>query len=65
MKTSLEEYARLHPVDLTDKDRRIMDLESKLIVDSIDAPAWVRRWNRDHNAPILAEITRLRMEETP
>ena len=57
---SLWEYAEKYPCELSETDRKIGELEAQLLEDDRNDPAWVRRSNREHNAPILAEISRLR-----
>lgn len=57
---TLEEYARLQEKEMTDTDRRIMELEAQIWEDDRNDPAWVRRQNKEHNAEILRAIDRLR-----
>ena len=61
MGMSIWEYAEKHPAsEMSEIDLRIIDLEAQLWEDDRNDPAWVRRQNREHNAPIFAEIQRLR-----
>lgn len=58
---SLWEYAEKHSTEMSETDRKISALEAQLWeTDFRNDPAWVREQNRKHNAPILAEISRLR-----
>lgn len=56
---TLEEYAKLHPVD--DVDAAITALESELWqTDYRNDPPWVIRQNEHHNRKIMVEIRKLR-----
>lgn len=58
---SLWEYAEKHSTEMSETDRKISALEAQLWeTDFRNDPACVREQNRKHNAPILAEISRLR-----
>lgn len=60
---SIWEYAEKHPSEIDEIDLKIIDLEAQIWEDDRNDPAWVRKSNREHNAPIFAEIQRLREQK--